>query len=479
MKAQLDEPRRVAPLAAALAVALAVTDAYGVDPKAAPVQDPAASKVAAETPATAPASPSPTFKEEELAAILAPIALYPDTVVAQILMASTYPLEIVEASRWLEKNKTLQGEALAKAAKQQSWAESVQAMTALPDVLKMMDEKLDWTQKLGDAYLAQPADVMAMVQQLRAKAKDEGNLKSDDHMKVSVADAPAEPAGQTVVVEQPAQTIVIESADPEVIYVPSYNPTVIYGSWGYPAYPPYYYYPPGYGASWGAGFFWGAAIGISVGWWGGGWNCYPDWHGGDINIGEINIDRGDRTNISGGDRVNTGDRAGSREGSSKFQHDPSHRQGVSYRDPSTAQKFDRASGGQVSTREASRGQASAATRPTGTGGAGVSTRDAGARPSGGTGAGPSTRDLGSTPSRSGSASTRDVSTGTRTLGTTPSRSSSSPSASPSSRGTSSSASRGSSSSSSAFSGSSSGRSASSYGSRGGMSRGGGGGGRRR
>ena len=147
----------------------------------------------AAAPATAPAAKP--FKEEELASLLAPIALYPDTVVAQILMASTYPLEVIEARRWVEKNTQLKGDALATEAKKQSWDQSVQALTALPDVLKMMDEKLDWMQKLGDAFLAQQTEVMAMVQTLRKKAKDSGNLKSDEHQTVKVEPAPADHGG--------------------------------------------------------------------------------------------------------------------------------------------------------------------------------------------------------------------------------------------------------------------------------------------
>ena len=130
---------------------------------------------------TAPVQrPKPPFKEDELAALLAPIALYPDKVVTQILMASTYPLEVVEAQRWLLANSTLKGEALAKEAQKQPWDPSVQGLVAIPDVLKMMDEKLDWTQKVGDAVLAQQKEVLAMIQTLRAKAKDAGNLKSDE-----------------------------------------------------------------------------------------------------------------------------------------------------------------------------------------------------------------------------------------------------------------------------------------------------------
>src|SRR5688572_14504681 len=196
------------------------------------------------------------FKEEELAALLAPIALYPDTVIAQVLMASTYPMEIVEAHRFAEKNKSLQGDALAAEVEKQAWDTSVKSLVAVPEVLKMMNEKLDWTQKVGDAFLAQQKEVLAMVQTLRTQAIEAGNLKSDDHMKVST-----EPAADAAAAAP--QVIVIESADPQTVYVPTYSPTTVYGSWGYPAYPPYYWPPPmGYP---GSGFWWGVGIGVAVG----------------------------------------------------------------------------------------------------------------------------------------------------------------------------------------------------------------------
>jgi hypothetical protein len=431
--------------------------------------------------AAAPAPAAKPFKEEELASLLAPIALYPDSVVAQILMASTYPLEVVEANRWVQKNKSMKPEALAAEAKKQPWDQSVQGLTALPDVLKMMDEKLDWTQKVGDAFLAQQKEVMDMVQELRAKAKAEGNLKSDEHMKVTTATEPAATA------ETKTEVIVIESASPEVIYVPTYNPVTVYGSWGYPAYPPYYYPPPmGYP---GSGFWWGVGVGVSIGIWGGAWDNHCDWHGGDIDIntGDINIGSGNRGDVGSGNRGDRGSAsasANSKGGGQKFSHNPDHRKGVSYRDSGTAQKYNRPSSSSAGSRDAYRGRS-------GTGsGATAGTRDlsggsrpgasTGARDLSGGGAGAGSRDLGG----GASAGTSNLgSTGTRELGR---GTGGSPSASTSSRGTSSSSTRSSSpssssrssSSSSAFGGMSSGSRASSYSSRGGMSRGGGGGGGR-
>ena len=262
--------------------------------------------------------PQPTFKPEEIEALVAPIALYPDSVLSQVLMASTYPLEIVHAARWVKSNPSIKGDAAVKAVQGQPWDVSVKSLVAFPQVLEPMNDKLDWTQKLGDAFLAQEKDVLAAVQRLRARAQESGNLKSSEQQNVITEPAPAgAPATQTIVR--------IEPANPEVIYVPAYNPTVVYGAWSYPAYPPYYWPPsPAYypGAALATGFAWGiglAAAGAIFG------NC--NWGGGDVNINvnkAANIDRNfDRTKVQGG----------------KWQHDASHRQGVAYRDNASREKF--------------------------------------------------------------------------------------------------------------------------------------------
>jgi hypothetical protein len=157
------------------------------------------------------APPPKVFKAEELEQILAPIALYPDSLLTQIMMGSTYPLEIVQADRWAKQNKDMKGDTLAKALEAQPWDPSVKSLVNFPQVLAMMSEKLDWTQKLGDAFLAQQKDVMGTVQKLRAKAQASGNLKTTKE--------------QVVKVEQ--QVIIIEPASPQIIYVPTYNPTVV------------------------------------------------------------------------------------------------------------------------------------------------------------------------------------------------------------------------------------------------------------
>jgi len=290
-----------------------------------------------------------TFKQEELDQLLAPIALYPDSLLAQILMASTYPLEVVEAARWAKKNDGLKGDALTSALEKEDWDPSVKSLVNFHQVLEMMNEKLDWTQKLGDAFLAQQKDVMDTVQKLRQKADAQGNLKSSEEQKV--------------VVEKETQTIIIESANPQVVYVPAYNPTVVYGAWPYPAYPPYYYYPPGYAA--GAALF-SFGVGVAVGAaWGYAWgNC--NWRGGDVDI-DVNRNTNINNNINRGkykDKV-----TGGQGGRGEWKHNPEHRKGVSYRDQGTAQKFDRGKSWDSQSREAFRGRAEAGRQDIARGGA--------------------------------------------------------------------------------------------------------------
>src|SRR5499427_2984116 len=158
---------------------------------------------------------STVLKQEELDQLLAPIALYPDDLLSQIFMASTYPLEVVEASRWAKQNQNLKGDALAQALEKQDWDPSVRSLVNFSDVLSKMSDKLDWTQKLGDVFLSQQKDVMDAVQRLRAKAQAAGNLNTTEQQKVIVEE----------------KIIQIEPASPEVVYVPTYDPTVIYGAW--------------------------------------------------------------------------------------------------------------------------------------------------------------------------------------------------------------------------------------------------------
>ncbi|HXX80183.1 MAG TPA: DUF3300 domain-containing protein [Thermodesulfovibrionales bacterium] len=291
-------------------------------------------------------APPAVFSNEQLEQILAPIALYPDDLIAQILMASTYPIEIVQADRWVKQNKDLKGDALTNALEKQDWDPSVKSLVNFSQVLSMMSEKLDWTQKLGDAFLGQEKEVMDTVQVLRRRAKDAGNLNTTPEQKV--------------VVEK--ETIIIQPANPEVVYVPTYNPTVVYGAWPYPAYPPYYYYPPGYvpGAalfSFGVGLALGAAWGYA---WGG---C--NWHGGDVNV---NYNR--NTNINNKiDRGRYAQQLPSR-GQGKWQHNPDHRKGAAYRDSKTARQFGQSSSRPTASTREARGFGESR-------GAGAQTRDLG------------------------------------------------------------------------------------------------------
>ncbi len=262
----------------------------------------------------------PPFRPEEIDQLVAPIALYPDDLLAQILAASTYPLEIVEAARFMKQNKELKGEKLMAAAKDKDWDPSVKAMLQFPQVLSMMDEKLEWTQKLGDAFLAQRKDVMASAQRLRQKAQESGNLKTTQEQKV--------------IVEKETKTIIIEAANPQVVYVPTYDPVVVYGVWPYPAYPPYYYYPPGYVAGV-AAFSFAAGVAVGAAWGGyGGWGC--GWGHNDVDINVNRQNTFTQNNYNNSQKYQKKDGGGQNQ---NWQHDPQHRQGAQYKDQRTAQKY--------------------------------------------------------------------------------------------------------------------------------------------
>ena len=262
---------------------------------------------------------APIFGEEELDAILAPIALYPDELLAQVLMASTYPLEIVQAERWSQDpdNAKLTGDQLAAALEPQPWDPSVKSLVPFPQILQMMNEKLDWTQKLGDAFLAQQQDVMNSIQYLRAQAQAAGSLKTTE---------------QQVVTTQ-AQTIIIQPASPQIVYVPVYNPTIVYGVWRYPAYPPYYYPPPPRyypGSAFLSGMAFAAGVAVVGNLWGWG-NC--NWGRGNVYV---NVNRYNQININ---NINAGRAKTLPANSNTWRHDPSHRKGVAYRDPGTRQQY--------------------------------------------------------------------------------------------------------------------------------------------
>jgi hypothetical protein len=225
------------------------------------------------------------LKSEELEQLVAPIALYPDGLLSEVLMASTYPLEVVQAERWVKANNALKDDALKAAVDKQDWDDSIKSLVATPSVLEMMSAKLDWTQKLGDAVIAQQTDVMDAVQQLRMKAEANNKLNSTKEQSVTVKE------------EQGKRIIAIAPTDPGTVYVPYYDPSVVYGTWPYPSYPPYYWPQPGYiaagiiatGIAFGAGY----ALGrwASGGYWGGSVN----W-----SNSNITINRPGGGNIGGG-----------------------------------------------------------------------------------------------------------------------------------------------------------------------------------
>jgi Protein of unknown function (DUF3300) len=243
-----------------------------------------------------------TFSTAEIDQILAPIALYPDDLLANVLMASTYPLEMVEAARWLEKsdNSDLKGDALTRALDDQDWDPSVKSLTAFPDVLDMMSENLDWTRKLGDAVLSDQARVMDRVQFLRDKADASGHLESNEYRKVSNRRVDDE------------DYYYIEPAEPDVVYVPVYEPTVVYGGWWYDDYPPYYwpladdYYYDGY--------YWGIGVAIAPALWD--WSR-PRWHQHYIHINSKKYNR-------------LRHRRHKKFRSDRWRHDRHHRRGVRY-----------------------------------------------------------------------------------------------------------------------------------------------------
>ena len=288
---------------------------------------------------------------EQLDSLVAPIALYPDPMLAQVLAASTYPLEIIQLQQWLENNKSLKDKALADAVGKQSWDPSVQALAALPEVVKRLANDIQWTTDLGNAFLAQQSDVMDAVQRMRKKAQDKGNLKTTEQQKV-----------ETKVIENKS-VIVVEQASPQVVYVPSYDPVVVYGAPVYPYppiyYPPAWYYPAGMAISFGVGVMMGA-------FWSGGWGC--GWGHNDININSNRYNTINNNNIRSG-RANQ-----LQTNQNNWRHDSGHRGGVAYRDNATRQNYQRQTGGSAQARQNFRGYDGGQR----TGGQGSSTAGAGA-----------------------------------------------------------------------------------------------------
>lgn len=261
---------------------------------------------------------------DQLDSLVAPIALYPDPMLAQVLAASTYPLEIVQLQQWLEKNKNLKDKELTDAVSKQPWDPSIQAMASLPDIVKRLANDIQWTTDLGNAFLAKQSDVMDAVQRMRKKAKDTGNLKSNEQQKI-----------ETKVVESKS-VIVVEQSNPQVVYVPSYNPTVVYGPPAYP-YPPIHYPPPGYYA---AGMAISFGVGVAMGAaWGGGWGWGCGWGGNnDITI-NTNNNFNRNANINRNANVNRTTNRSSASARNTWQHNSQHRGGAPYGDRSTANRY--------------------------------------------------------------------------------------------------------------------------------------------
>lgn len=315
---------------------------------------------------------------DQLDSLVAPVALYPDPLLSQVLVASTYPLEIVQLSQWMQKNSSMGQDKMVEAVKKENWDPSVQALVAMPDLVKKLSDNIKWTTDIGNAFLAQQGDVMDAVQRMRMKAKDKGNLKTSEQQKV-----------ETKVVENKT-VVVIEPAKPDVVYVPSYEPTVVYGAPAYP-YPVYSYPPPGYYAA-GAAISFGVGMMVGAAWGGGGWGWNAGWGGNNnvtINNSNNFVNNSNRQNVNkGGNRnqVNA-------QGKSNWQHNPQHRGGAPYSDRATASKFGGTSrGDSMSTRQANARQQQARADRGGSNRGDISSRGEGF--AGGNRASANTRDAG-------------------------------------------------------------------------------------
>ena len=263
----------------------------------------------------APAHAQAKLGNAQLDQLLAPIALYPDALLSQVLMASTYPADVAAAAQWSKSNASLSGDAATKAVQAETWDPSVQSLVAFPSVIDMMGRQPQWVQSVGDAFLAQPDDVMNGVQRLRAQAQKAGSLKTTPEQKVTT-----QQSGGTTIVQ-------IEPANPQVVYVPTYNPTVVYGAWAYPAYPPAYYPPPPgsvFATSLVAGIGFGLGVAAVNSLWGG---C--DWNHHDVNI---NVNRYNNINVNRQLDVN--------RGNVNWQHNPAARGSVPYNNPGVANRYD-------------------------------------------------------------------------------------------------------------------------------------------
>jgi hypothetical protein len=286
-------------------------------------------------PAQAQQSSASPLSKAQLEQLVAPIALHPDPLLSQMLMASTYPTEVVQAARWAKEHPGVSGTALEDAMQKQPWDPSVKALAAVPQALQMMSDKLDWTQQLGDAFLGQQEELLAAVQRLRQRAEAAGHLKSSEQLTVKTVQAPTAPGTPT----GPATTpmIAIEPANPEYLSVPVYDPRVVYGGWPYPEYEPYYWYPAGFTGGGVLAFATAAAIGSAI--WGN-----LDWRRNRVDINVNRFNQFNRTKIA----------------DNTWRHNPRHRGNVPYRDAKVGQRFGDA--GRTAARDTYRGKADAGRR---------------------------------------------------------------------------------------------------------------------
>lgn len=265
------------------------------------------------------AAPPPKLLEAQIEQLAAPIALHPDALLAQILMASTYPLELVEAARWMQRHLSLTPEQREAELPKQGWDESVRSLAAFPQILQMMSDELAWTQQLGDAVLAQQEDVLAAVQRLRGRADAQRVLTTtkEQTAEARVASAPEDGGA-------PATTYTIRATDPDIVYVPAYDPALVYGPWPYPEYPPYSWAPPGYPPG-RRGLWFSAGVTAGRALWG-----FCDWRHHSLNIEVDRYNRFTPTNL-----------IRQEANFARWEHNEIHRRGMSYRTADIAARYGR------------------------------------------------------------------------------------------------------------------------------------------
>lgn len=301
-----------------------------------------------------PATAQTKLDNAQLDQLMAPVALYPDALLSQILMGATYPDDVAAAAKWSAAHTSESGDAAVKAVEAEPWDPSVKSLVAFPSVMDMMGRQPQWVKSVGDAFLAQPDAVMDSVQRLRTQAQKAGNLKSTPQQTVT-----------STTTDNNKTVVVIQPADPQVVYVPSYNPTVVYGAWAYPSYPPYYYPPPPgsvFATSLVAGIGFGLGVAAVNSMWGG-----VNWGHGDV---DIDVNRYNNINVN--QRINN-----AQGNNVSWQHNAANRGSTPYADSASRQKFDNQRQAGMQNRQAGQG-----------GGLGGTGPGAGQRPGQGPGQGP-------------------------------------------------------------------------------------------